>query len=99
MQGEQLTAPGVPLSYNSISETTPTTESGANGLLQGVTGQLLVALAYGPACGAVTVNPDGSFAYTPDLSVAAQPATVTFQYLISDGLGATVVSTVTLNLG
>ncbi|WFR60916.1 Ig-like domain-containing protein [Paenibacillus amylolyticus] len=48
-----------------------------------------------PSLGTVTVNPDGSFTYTPNAGVVG---TDTFSVLVSDGLGGTATSVVTVNI-
>ncbi len=49
----------------------------------------------GPAHGTVTVNPDGSYSYTP---AANYNGTDSFTYTVSDGQGGTTTGTVTLNV-
>jgi len=48
-----------------------------------------------PAGGSVILNPDGSFAYTPD---AGFTGTDTFVYTASDGNGGTAIATVTITV-
>jgi VCBS repeat-containing protein len=50
------------------------------------------------AYGSVTVNADGSFVYIPDLEYAGQGLSDSFQYLVSDGDGGTVLCTAHLQL-
>ncbi len=49
-----------------------------------------------PANGSVTVNPDGSFSYTPKADYSGQDS---FTYTISDGNGGTATAKVTLTVG
>jgi len=49
----------------------------------------------GPAHGAVTVNPDGSYSYTPNANWAG---TDSFTYQVSDGKGGTTTATVSVNV-
>jgi VCBS repeat-containing protein len=49
----------------------------------------------GPAHGAVTFNPDGTFVYTP---AANYNGTDSFTYTVSDGKGGTVTGTVSVNV-
>jgi large repetitive protein len=49
----------------------------------------------GPAHGTVTINPDGSYTYTP---AADYNGTDSFTYTVSDGKGGTDTATVTLNV-
>ena len=56
---------------------------------------LTVTDATDPLHGAVTVNPDGSFAYTPDDDYFGQDS---FDYTVSDGHGGGDVGTVTLTV-
>jgi VCBS repeat-containing protein len=49
----------------------------------------------GPAHGTVTVNPDGSYTYTP---AANYNGTDSFTYTVADGKGGTSTGTVTLNV-
>ena len=48
-----------------------------------------------PALGTVIVNPDGTFTYTPNAGVVG---TDSFTVLVSDGLGGTATSVVTVNI-
>jgi hypothetical protein len=57
---------------------------------------LTVALVSGPRRGALTLNPDGTFAYTRS---AGFIGTDTFTYRVSDGTTTSGVTTVTLKLG
>ena len=56
---------------------------------------LSATLASGPAHGAVTLNGDGSFTYTPNLGFAG---TDTFTYAPADAAGAGPVTPVTINV-
>ncbi|MFK7943051.1 MAG: Ig-like domain-containing protein [Paracoccaceae bacterium] len=56
---------------------------------------LTTALGTPPANGDVTVNPDGTFEYTPDPDFNG---TDTFTYVVSDGNGGSDVATVTLTV-
>ena len=49
----------------------------------------------GPAHGSVTVNPDGSYTYTPNADWAG---TDSFTYQVSDGNGGTTTATVSVNV-
>ena len=49
----------------------------------------------GPAHGAVTVNPDGSYSYTP---AANFNGTDSFTYTVSDGKGGTTTGTIAVNV-
>ena len=57
-----------------------------------------LVLALAPQFGCVTINPDGSFTYTPIIAELGQSATDTFEYVVSDGEGGTIINTVRLNL-
>ncbi|CAI6048350.1 hypothetical protein PAECIP112173_01289 [Paenibacillus sp. JJ-100] len=48
-----------------------------------------------PSLGTVTLNPDGSFTYTPNAGIVGAD---TFRVLVSDGLGGTATSIVTVNI-
>jgi uncharacterized repeat protein (TIGR01451 family) len=56
---------------------------------------LTAALGTGPAHGALTLNPDGSFTYVPDANFHG---TDTFTYTVSDGTTTSAPVTVTLNV-
>nr|MBA3268819.1 cadherin-like domain-containing protein [Acidimicrobiia bacterium] len=56
---------------------------------------LTVTSASDPAGGSVSIEPDGSFTYTPD---AGTSGTDTFTYTVSDGTGATGTAAVTITL-
>ncbi|NUU73932.1 Ig-like domain-containing protein [Paenibacillus xylanilyticus] len=56
---------------------------------------LTYSLLSPPSNGAVTVNPDGSFSYQPDVGFVGLD---TFSVLVSDGRGGTAVSTVTITV-
>jgi VCBS repeat-containing protein len=56
---------------------------------------LSAALATGPSHGAVTLNPDGSFTYTPDSTFSG---TDTFTYTVNDGNGGTDTATVSIDV-
>jgi hypothetical protein len=61
--------------------------AGAGGLLSGATGYALqVVSSTDPSDGTVSVNPDGSFSYTPDEGFSGYD---TFTYTIEDGFGRT----------
>ena len=49
-----------------------------------------------PAHGTVTVNPDGSYSYTP---AANFNGTDSFTYTVSDGKGGTTSGTISVNVG
>ncbi|MHC4270874.1 MAG: Ig-like domain-containing protein, partial [Planctomycetota bacterium] len=62
-----------------------------------LTAELLTDTSYGT----VTLNPDGSFTYTPDEGLMLANTTLeddTFTYMISDGFGGTDEATVTISL-
>ena len=94
--GEEPPTPTV--ATYTVQGATPLSVSAGGGLLSGLTGQFLAALAVAPLFGTVNVNADGSFVYTPNLAFVGQQSSDTFQYLISDGIGGTLVETVTLTL-
>ncbi len=50
----------------------------------------------GPAHGTVTVNPDGSYSYTPSANFNG---TDSFTYTVSDGKGGTTTSTISVEVG
>ncbi|UCE01799.1 MAG: tandem-95 repeat protein [Candidatus Latescibacterota bacterium] len=56
---------------------------------------LVASIASGPAGGALLLNADGSFTYTPSLDFAGAD---TFDYLVSDDRGATDVGRVTIQV-
>jgi CSLREA domain-containing protein len=56
---------------------------------------LAVSLVTGPAHGTLTLNPDGSFTYTPQAGYARQDS---FTYSISDGFGGNDTATVTIDV-
>lgn len=56
---------------------------------------LTFSLLTPPANGAVTVNPDGTFTYTPNQGYVGPDS---FTVLISDGLGGTAIATATVNV-
>ena len=56
---------------------------------------LSAALATGPSHGTVTLNPDGSFTYTPDSTFSG---TDTFTYTVNDGNGGTDTATVSIDV-
>ncbi len=58
-------------------------------------GALTVAVASGPEHGELSLNPDGSFTYTPDSTYDGPDS---FTYTVSDGLGGTDTATVTVNV-
>ncbi len=66
----------------------------AQGLLTNDTGQQITVTSYTqPSHGTVTVNPDGSYTYTPTTDYAGAD---TFTYIITDEFGTTSTATVTL---
>ncbi|NUU16586.1 tandem-95 repeat protein [Cellulomonas humilata] len=68
----------------------------APGILANDTGSVLTVTAVGtPAHGTVTVDPDGSWAYTPP---AGWGGTDTFTYTATDAAGQTVGATVTVHV-
>ncbi|HEY5106982.1 MAG TPA: Ig-like domain-containing protein [Caulobacteraceae bacterium] len=75
------------------------TTTAANGVLANDTDNngltLTAAVATGPAHGAVTVNPDGSFSYTPTLGYAGADS---FTYIASDSLSTGAPTTVSLTV-
>ncbi|MBN9497444.1 MAG: tandem-95 repeat protein [Alphaproteobacteria bacterium] len=93
------------LGYNAAPDAANGTGSGTED--HAITGQLSAtdpngdaltfALAQngGPAHGTVTINPDGSYTYTP---AADYNGTDSFTYTVSDGKGGTDTATVTLNV-
>ncbi len=56
---------------------------------------LSVAVVGGPANGTLTLNPDGSFTYTPNLDFVGADR---FTYAAADGRGGNGISTVTINV-
>ena len=56
---------------------------------------LSVAVVGGPAHGTLTLNPDGSFAYMPDVGFAGIDS---FNYVAEDGHGAGGIATVTIDV-
>ena len=58
-------------------------------------GALTVAVLANPTNGAVTLNPDGTFTYTPNVNFAGPSDS--FTYTLTDGNGATNTATVTIN--
>ncbi|MBX7448721.1 tandem-95 repeat protein [Mycolicibacterium sp. 3033] len=56
---------------------------------------LTAALVAGPSHGTLTLNPDGSFTYTPDANYNGADA---FTYTASDGLATSAVATVTISI-
>lgn len=76
----------------------------ASGLLSGVTdaegdGPITARLGRAPQYGTVTVNPDGSFTYTPPTAtVTGFNGTDSFTYVANDGLADSVPATVTLKV-
>jgi hypothetical protein len=84
------------LTYD-FSTGTVLTVDAVHGLLSGSNddyGEALIAApAAGPAHGALIVNLDGSFVYTPALGY---DGTDSFMYQVSDGHGGTALATVTL---
>jgi len=78
------------------------TTTAANGVLandsdpNGLTLTAALAPGGGPAHGALTLNADGSFTYTPTLGFAG---TDTFSYIASDGLASGPATLVTLTVG
>ncbi len=86
---------GVDDSYSIISNQTLT--SAAPGVLDGDADEdvdlLTVSLVVGPAHGIVTLDPDGSFSYTPNTDFFGID---TFTYQVDDGHGATDVAMVSI---
>ena len=56
---------------------------------------LTATLVSGPASGSLTLNSDGSFAYTPDVNFDGLDS---FVYMVSDGQGGSDTATVTLTV-
>src|SRR5262245_17331577 len=86
--------------YN-VAEDGSVTINAANGVLNGDTdldGDTLTVTAVlsGPANGTLTLNPDGSFTYTP---APGYSGTDSFIYEVSDGNGGTDTATVTIDVG
>ncbi len=84
-----------------VAEDGSVTINAANGVLNGDTdadGDTLTVtgLLSGPGNGALTLNPDGSFTYTP---APGFNGTDSFTYEVSDGNGGTDTATVTINVG
>ncbi|RKR76522.1 Ig-like domain-containing protein [Frondihabitans australicus] len=72
------------------------TVSAANGLLANDSGSgLTAALKTAPKHGTVTVNPDGSYTYTPDKGFAGQDS---FVYTATDADGQVTTATATINV-
>ena len=78
---------------------TALTVDAANGVLNGDTdadgNALTAAIATGPGNGSITLNADGSFAYTPN---AGFSGTDSFTYTVNDGNGGTDTATVTVTV-
>ena len=95
--GADGTAPQAADPTYDFSAGTPLNVAAAQGLLAGSSDAdgepLVAALAANPAHGAVTVNADGSFVYTPSPGYAGADS---FVYEVSDGNGGTALATVTL---
>jgi VCBS repeat-containing protein len=58
---------------------------------------LTASLVSGPAHGTLTLNPDGSFAYTPDADITAD-LTDSFTYVANDGTADSAPATVTIDV-
>ncbi|MDR3636948.1 MAG: Ig-like domain repeat protein [Isosphaeraceae bacterium] len=97
-----LTVYGLPLVVNqayTANENQSLTESAGGGLLVGATDpnglSLSASLVAGPAHGAVVVNPDGSFTYTPASGYYGPDS---FTYQANDGQAGSSPATVTLTV-
>ena len=85
----------LPHSYSG-NENTVLTETAAQGLLVGATGLSLSAgLSSGPSNGSVTINPDGSFTYTPNTGFCGNDG---FTYTVSDAQGSGTSAPVTASI-
>ena len=98
----------VEVTVNAVNDGPVTSDSAASGTEDtALNGQLSASdvdgdsltfsLAEGgaPAHGSVTVNPDGSFTYTPDADYNGGDS---FTYLVDDGAGGTTTATVSLTI-
>ncbi|MEM6549647.1 MAG: Ig-like domain-containing protein [Pseudomonadota bacterium] len=86
-------------SYSTAFDT-PLTVDAATGVLDGDSDPdgdaLTVEIDTDPTGGTVTLNPDGSFTYTPNAGFSGPD---TFTYTVSDGNGGTDTGTVTVTVG
>ena len=86
-------------SYNSLVEDTPFTATAANGLLSNDSDPdsdpLTASKVTDPTHGSVSVNPDGSFSYTPAADYNGPDA---FTYSADDGHGHAPTGTVSLTI-
>lgn len=82
-----------------VAEEFPLDVDAANGLLDGATDAdgdpITVALVDGPSHGTLTLNPDGSFSYVPELNYYGPDS---FRVTGSDGTGVSDPITVTINV-
>jgi VCBS repeat-containing protein len=94
VQGNTLTVSGIALGPTEFST------SGSNGVLANdtdadTTAQLTAAVVANPTHGALTLNADGTFVYTPQTSFVGSD---TFTYRVSDGVHQSNTATVTINV-
>ena len=91
-----LAPPTVAAQGYAVNENTGLSETAAQGLLVGASpGTAVASLAANPAHGVVTLNPDGSFTYTPNANFYGSDSfTYTGSYLAGEGTSAAATVTI-----
>jgi len=98
--GEVNDSPVAQNDFYSTAEDTTLVVGASNGVLDNDTDEeddpLAAVLVAGPGNGALSLSPDGSFTYTPNLDFNGVD---TFTYMANDGASNSNVATVTIDIG